>query len=120
MSEVRDAAERVKKFLDSWEAFNRGTREGDFIHAFSGSRYHHELTPVDLQVLVDAVLVEDEDEPGTDWPTTASVVRRLNNGWELYDDDGTMRWYSETKPGFDDELPTEVEIALIRKIEGCQ
>jgi hypothetical protein len=55
-----------------------------------------------------------------DWPSAATLVavsRRLNHGWELYDDHGTLRWYSETKPGFADELPTEPEIALLRELD---
>jgi hypothetical protein len=53
------------------------------------------------------------------WINTSRVILRLLKGWELYDDHGTWRWYdgSLTEPGFDDELPTEDEIALIQSIK---
>ena len=55
-----------------------------------------------------------------DWPMTAGVILRLHRGWELYDDHGTWRWYSPTKPGFDDALPSEAEITLIRSVTEGQ
>jgi hypothetical protein len=55
-------------------------------------------------------------EDASDWPTTAKVILRLDGGWELYDDHGTWRWYSPTKPGFDEELPTEAEVTFILEV----
>lgn len=55
----------------------------------------------------------NKDQVLPDWPTTAGLILRLNGGWELYDDHGTLRWYSPTKPGFDDVLPTPAEVALL-------
>lgn len=46
----------------------------------------------------------------------APLILRLDRGWELYNDRGIWRWYKESKPGFDDELPTEAEVAFLLKI----
>jgi hypothetical protein len=49
----------------------------------------------------------------TDWSAMARAMLRLDQGWELWDDHGTWRWYRETKPGFDEDLPTEAEVAFL-------
>lgn len=52
------------------------------------------------------------------WSTMAEVVSRLDGGWELYDDDGSWRWYSETRPGFADEDPTPAAVRLILAVRA--